>query len=46
MPRDKIYEDLSVVVSRATSVFRVVGVLIFLALAYYWKVQILDFKEF
>jgi penicillin-binding protein 2 len=46
MPRDKIYEDLSVVVSRATSVFRVVAVLIFLALAYYWKVQILDFKEF
>jgi penicillin-binding protein 2 len=46
MPPDKIYEDLSVVVRRAIAVFRVVAVLIFLVLAYYWKVQILDFKKF
>jgi penicillin-binding protein 2 len=46
MPRDKIYEDLSVVVRRARSVFRVVAVLVVLVLAYYWKVQILDFKKF
>jgi penicillin-binding protein 2 len=46
MPADKIYEDLSIVVRRATAVFHVLAVIVFLILAYYWKVQILDFKKF
>jgi penicillin-binding protein 2 len=46
MPGDKIYEDLTLVVRRANAVFRVVAVLVFLTLSYYWKVQILDFKKF
>jgi penicillin-binding protein 2 len=46
MPRDRIYEDLTVVVRRAHVVFRVVSVFIFLTLSYYWKVQILDYKKF
>jgi penicillin-binding protein 2 len=46
MTEGKIYEDLSTVLARANTVFRVVAVLIFLALSYYWKVQILEFKKF
>jgi penicillin-binding protein 2 len=46
MPDDKIYEDLSVIVRRANAVFLAVAVLVLLALSYYWKVQILDYKKF
>jgi penicillin-binding protein 2 len=46
MPEEKIYEDLSTVVGRANTVFRVIAVLIFLALSYYWKVQILEHKKY
>jgi len=46
MPDDKIYEDLSVVIRRASAVFLALAVLVLLALSYYWKVQILDHKQF
>jgi penicillin-binding protein 2 len=46
MPEDRIYEDLSTVQRRARAVFGVFAVLIFLVLAYYWKVQILDHKKY
>ena len=46
MPPEKIYEDLSLVRRRANTVFWVISALIFLALAYYWKVQIVDHKKF
>jgi penicillin-binding protein 2 len=46
MPGDKIYEDLSVVIRRASAVFLAVAVIVLLALSYYWKVQILDHKKF
>ncbi len=46
MTEERIYEDLSTVRARAAMVFRVVAVLILLALSYYWKVQILEFKKY
>lgn len=46
MPEGKIYEDLSTVLGRANAVFRIVAVMVFLALSYYWKVQILEFKKY
>lgn len=46
MPRDRIYEDLSLVERRAKIVFAIVGVLVFLTLAYYWKVQVVDHKKY
>ena len=46
MPPEKIYEDLSLVRRRANTVFWVIAGMIFLALSYYWKVQIVDHKKF
>jgi len=46
MPPEKIYEDLSLVRRRANKVFWIIAGLIFLALSYYWKVQILEHKKF
>ncbi len=46
MPEVNIYEDLSLVRRRANTVFWVISVLIFLALSFYWKVQIVDHKKF
>lgn len=46
MPPEQIYEDLSLVRRRANTVFWVIAGLIFLALSYYWKVQIVDHKKF
>lgn len=46
MPEENIYEDLSLVRRRANTVFWVISALIFLALSYYWKVQIVDHKKF
>jgi penicillin-binding protein 2 len=46
MPPDRIYEDLSLVERRAKTVFILVGVLVFLTLAYYWKVQIVDHRKY
>jgi penicillin-binding protein 2 len=46
MPPEKIYEDLSLVRRRANTVFWVIAGLIFLALSYYWKIQIVDHKKF
>jgi penicillin-binding protein 2 len=46
MPVDPIYEDLSLVRRRAKTAFAVAAGLIFLALSYYWKVQILDHQKY
>ncbi|MCX6567582.1 MAG: penicillin-binding protein 2 [Candidatus Aminicenantes bacterium] len=46
MPEVNIYEDLSLVRRRAKTVFWVISALIFLALSFYWKVQIVDHKKF
>ena len=46
MPEERIYEDLSLVRRRANAVFRIVSVLVFLTLSYYWNVQILEHKKF
>jgi penicillin-binding protein 2 len=46
MPEEHIYEDLSLVRRRANTVFWVIAGLIFLALSYYWKIQIVDHKKF
>jgi len=46
MPEVNIYEDLSLVRRRANTVFWVIAALTFLALSFYWKVQILDHKKF
>jgi penicillin-binding protein 2 len=46
MPEVNIYEDLSLVRRRANTVFWIISALIFLALSFYWKVQIVDHKKF
>jgi penicillin-binding protein 2 len=46
MPVDRIYEDLSHVRRRANTVFWIVAALTFLALSYYWKVQILENRKY
>src|SRR5512135_1892091 len=46
MPADRIYEDLSLIQRRAKTVFWIVAGLIFLALAYYWKVQVLEHRKY
>ncbi len=46
MPGEKIYEDLSLARRRANIVFWVVAGVIFIALAYYWKVQILEHRKY
>ncbi len=46
MPEINIYEDLSLVRRRANTVFWIVSAVIFLALSFYWKVQIVDHKKF
>ncbi len=46
MPQDRIYEDLSLLVRRARTVFWIVAGLSFLALAFYWKLQILDHRKY
>lgn len=46
MPADRIYEDLSLIRRRAKTVFWIVAGLIFLALAYYWKVQVLEHRKY
>ena len=46
MPEVNIYEDLTLVRRRANTVFWVISALIFLALSFYWKVQIVDYKKF
>jgi len=46
MPEVNIYEDLSLVRRRANAVFWIISILIFLALSFYWKVQIVDHKKF
>ena len=46
MMNNKIYEDLSLVFSRARITFIVVKVLFILLILYFWKLQILDFQVF
>lgn len=44
--KGKIYEDLSLVLSRTRWVAAVIGLLLLLLLFYYWKVQILDHQKY
>jgi penicillin-binding protein 2 len=46
MMNSKIYEDLSLVFSRARVVFIVVKILFVILILYFWKLQILDFQMF
>lgn len=41
-----IYEDFSQVKRRAGGVYAMIGILCAVALVWYWKIQILDFKKF
>jgi penicillin-binding protein 2 len=44
--RDRIYEDLSLILLRVRIVFIVAGILLALLLVYYWKVQVLDYQKY
>jgi penicillin-binding protein 2 len=44
--KDRIYEDLSLILKRARVVFYVLAGLLILILVYYWKVQILDHQKY
>jgi penicillin-binding protein 2 len=44
--KDRIYEDLSLILKRARVVFYVLAGLLALILGYYWKVQILDHQKY
>ncbi len=44
--KDRIYEDLSLVLRRVRVAFVVVGILFALLLAYYWKVQVLEHQKY
>jgi penicillin-binding protein 2 len=46
MPEGRIYEDLTLVRRRAKAAFWVFAGLLFLALAYYWRLQILEHKKY
>ena len=46
MMNNKIYEDLSLVFSRAKIAFIVVKILFVILILYFWKLQILDFQVF
>ncbi len=46
MMNNKIYEDLSLVFSRARGAFIVIKILFLLLILYFWKLQILDFQVF
>jgi penicillin-binding protein 2 len=46
MMNNKIYEDLSLVFSRAKIAFFVIKILFVLLILYFWKLQILDFQAF
>lgn len=46
MMNNKIYEDLSLVFSRARIAFIVVKILFVILILYFWKLQILDFQIF
>ena len=44
--KDRIYEDLSLILKRARVVFYVLAGLLAFILGYYWKVQILDHQKY
>jgi penicillin-binding protein 2 len=44
--KDRIYEDLSLVLRRVRLAFVVVGILFAVLLAYYWKVQVLEHQKY
>jgi penicillin-binding protein 2 len=46
MKNNKIYEDLSLVSSRARIAFFVVKILFIILILYFWKLQVLDFQVF
>ncbi|MBP1661374.1 MAG: mrdA, partial [Candidatus Aminicenantes bacterium] len=46
MPEERIYEDLTLVVRRAKTVFWIVAALVFFVLSFYWKVQVLEHTKY
>ncbi len=42
----KIYEDLSLLIKRSKLTFIILGVILFLVLAFYWKIQIWDHQKY
>jgi penicillin-binding protein 2 len=44
--RDRIYEDISVVLRRARVTWHLVGVVFLLLVLYFWKIQVLDHKRY
>ena len=46
MEKNRIYEDLSLILQRAQGVAAVVGAALLLLIFYFWKVQILDHKKY
>jgi penicillin-binding protein 2 len=42
----KIYEDLSLIIKRSKLTFIILGLVIFLVLAFYWKIQIWDHQKY
>ena len=46
MMNNKIYEDLSLVFSRAKIAFIVIKILFVILILYFWKLQVLDFQVF
>ena len=46
MGKEHIYEDLSVIRKRAKVIFLILAAALFLALGYYWKIQIFDFNKY
>jgi len=41
----RIYEDLTVVIRRSKITLYILAALIFLVLAFYWKIQVLDHQN-
>ena len=46
MPEERIYEDLTLVVRRARTVFWIVAALVVFVLGYYWKIQVLEHEKY
>ncbi|MDD8019709.1 MAG: penicillin-binding protein 2 [Acidobacteriota bacterium] len=42
----KIYEDLSLIIKRSRLTFIILVIVIFLVMAFYWKIQIFDYKKY
>jgi penicillin-binding protein 2 len=42
----KIYEDLSLLIKRSKLTFIILSIILFLVLAFYWKIQIWDHQKY